>query len=98
MNTTQKRWRLKTGSINELVFADDQFAAWDTLRQRSAEDFGLIAQAEPDESRDPYLVRTSVLMFRWLRDDDARRFVSRGIEEGMPDTTLDDLRAAGRPA
>jgi hypothetical protein len=92
----KKKWHIRSGDIREIVYAADQFAAWDTLRDRPAEEFGLIAEAEPDEDTDPYLVRTSLLMIRWNRDDDARRFVARGMEEGMPDTTAEDLKSAGR--
>lgn len=94
---SNKRWRVGSGDISEWVFAPDQFAAFDTLRDRPAEDFGCIVTAEPDENPDDMVpVRTSILMFRWFRDDAARRFIERMMEEGMPDTTREDLAAAGR--
>lgn len=95
---TNKRWHLKSGSISEVVHAPDQWAAYDTLRDRPAEDFGCIVVAEPDEGPDyAYPIRTSILMFQWFRDDDARRFIERMMElEDMPDTTDEDLAAAGR--
>lgn len=65
---------IRTGEVNEIVQADDQWEAWDTLRDRPILDFGLIATAEPDESGDPILVKTADLMRRWDRDDDAEEF------------------------
>lgn len=92
----RKRFHLRSGSISEFIYAADQFEAYDTLKDRSAYDFGLIVEAEPDENDDPILVRTSQLMFRWRRDDEAKLFVQRAIQEGMPDTTEADLKACGR--
>jgi hypothetical protein len=90
---TQKRWLVQSAEISEFVFASDQFEAWDALRDRRAEDFGLIAKAEVNESGDPFLIRTSALMYRWGRDADGERFISRGMEVGMPDTTVQDKQA-----
>lgn len=89
-------WHISGGDISEFVHADDQFQAWDTLRDRSAYDFGLIMKAEPNENDDPFLVRTSMLMRRWGRIDDAKKFVSRGMECGMPDTAMEDIAATER--
>lgn len=89
----KQTWIIGSGDIKEVVRAMDQFEAWDTLRDRPAEDFGLIASAEPNESSDPFHVRTSLLMYRWGRDADAKRFIERGIECGMPDTTDADMKA-----
>lgn len=44
------RWHLKSFAINEVVEADDQWEAWDTLSERPLEDFGLIVMAEPNET------------------------------------------------
>lgn len=83
-------WHVRTRLINEVVQADDQFVAWDTLRGRPAEEFGLIVVAEPDESGDPIPVRTSALMFSWGRDEDAARFIAAAVDQGLPDTTAED--------
>lgn len=92
------RWHLRSLKINEVVHASDQFAAFDTLRDRPVEDFGMIVSAEPNEAGNDASIpaRTSLLMFRWGRDDEARRFVARMVELGMPDTTEADLLAVGR--
>lgn len=91
------RWRLKSRGIDEIVAASDQFDAWDTLRDRPVEDFGLIVTAEPDESGDPIPARTSGLMFSWGRDEDAAAFVALAVENGLPDTTeADRLFGANR--
>lgn len=89
-------WHLRSGSIDELVRADDQWAAWDTLNDRDTEEFGLIASAEPDENDDPLLIRTSALMRVWGRDEDAEAFVAAAVAEGMPDTTESDKRTAAK--
>lgn len=85
-----KLWHLRSRAIDELVQAADQFAAWDTLRDRPLEDFGLIVTAERDEDADPIGVHTSGLMFWWGRDDDAKRLIALAIENGLPDTTAAD--------
>lgn len=84
-------WLLRSGTINEVVRAADQFAAWRTLSERPVEDFGLILTAERDEDDDPIAARTSALMFAWGRDEDARTFVAAAIAAGLPDTTEADL-------
>lgn len=91
-------WRLKSGDIDEAIFAKDQFAAFDSLRHRSKSDFGLVVIATPDGGGedDSIPIRTSLLMRRWCRDVDAKEFVRRGCEEGMPDTNEADLVSAGR--
>lgn len=93
MNPT---WKITSGDISEFVCASNQFEAWETLRDRPAEEFGAIVLAEPDGNDNPFIVRTSQLMYRWGRDGDAERFISLMMEAGMPDTTIEDLSAAGR--
>lgn len=61
---------IRSGSIREVVRAHDQWAAWDTLKGRALEEFGLIAIAERDENGDPIPVQTATLMLRWGRIDD----------------------------
>ena len=85
-------WQLRSRAINEVVQAADQFAAWDTLSDRAAEDFGLIVEAEPDENGDPFLVRTSALMFWWGRDGEAEAFIALAIACDLGDTTEVDRR------
>jgi hypothetical protein len=91
-----RRWHLTSRHINEFVVAEDQFGAWNTLRSRPAEDFGIIVTAEPDESGDLIPVRTSQLMFSWNRDDEARLFIESAMLSGLPDTTEIDMRNGGR--
>ena len=76
--------------IREVVYAKDQFEAFDMLRDRPTEDFGLIVEAEPNEDANGFPIRTSALMFRWGRDADAILAIQRAIEEGYPDTTAED--------
>lgn len=86
-DTSQRRptpvWHVVTSGINEVLRAEDQFAAWDTFRDRPVEDFGLIVTAEADESADPLAIQTSVLMTRWGRADDAVLFVEAAIAAGL---------------
>lgn len=77
------RWHLRSRGIDEVVEAADQWEAWDTLRDRSALDFGLIVQAEPDENADPIPVHTAALMRRWGREDDAAAFDQVAREAGL---------------
>lgn len=91
------RWLLTSKAFSDLVTADDQFEAWDTLRERPITDFGLIVQAERDEDGDPIAIRTSALMLRWNRDEAARDFVMAGmVLHGWGDTTELDKAIAGR--
>lgn len=84
------RWVLRSRNIFEVVEAHDQFAAWNTLRIRPADDFGILVTAEPDEDGDPIPVRTSQLMMSWGREDDGLAFVAAAIAAGLPDTTSAD--------
>lgn len=85
-----RRWVLRSHGIGEVILAADQWAAWDTLRNRPVEDFGLIVTAEPDEDGNPIPVRTSRLMFDWGRDVDAMRFIDMAATEGLGDTRAVD--------
>ena len=83
---TEPLWHVHTFAIDEFVRAADQFEAWDTLRDRPLEEFGLVVTAEPDESGDPIFVRTSQLMFKWGREEDALATVAHAVANGLPDT------------
>jgi hypothetical protein len=83
-------WHLRSAAVDEFVRAPNQFAAWETLRDRPTADFGLVVTAEADESADPIVVRTSALMFWWGRDDEAEAFVGAAVANGLPDTTTAD--------
>jgi hypothetical protein len=76
-------WRIRSREIDEVVQADDQWEAWDSLRDRSAFDFGLIATAEPNESADPIPVHTATLMRRWDREKDAEAFDEVARQAGL---------------
>jgi hypothetical protein len=79
------RWQLRSREINEFVVAADQWEAWDTLRDRSIYDFGLVVSAEPHESGDHEVipVHTATLMRRWGRDDDAEQFDELARKAGL---------------
>ena len=79
------RWQLRSRAINEVVVADDQWGAWDALRDRSIYDFGLVVSAEPNESGDNEAipVHTATLMRRWGRDEDAEQFDALAREQGL---------------
>jgi hypothetical protein len=77
------RWVVRSREIHEIVDAEDQWEAWDTLRVRSAFDFGLIATAERDEDADPIPVHTATLMRRWGREEDAEAFDQVARDHGL---------------
>ncbi len=89
-----KTWRIQSRAIDEVVQAEDQFEAWNTLRDRSTPDFGLIVSAEPDENADPFYVYTSALMTLWGREEDAVVFREIALAAGLHDTTQSDNRFA----
>lgn len=98
MKSKNPLWRIKSGNIDRFIRASDQFEAWDSLRDIAASEFGVLATAEPDEAGDggTFPTRTCLLMFRWGRNSDARKFIKRGMELGMPDTTVQDRAARKR--
>lgn len=70
-----QEWRVRSRTFDQVVVAVDQWAAWDTLRDRPAEDFGLVATASPDNDDDRAIpVQTATLMRRWGRLADACEF------------------------
>lgn len=78
-------WRLKSLKINETIRAHDQWIAWDSLRSKPITDFGLIVTAEDTkDASNEYGVKTSQLMGRWGRDDDAYTFICAAIDAGLP--------------
>jgi hypothetical protein len=90
------KWTITSGSIRWEGISLTQFSAFDRIRSRPVEEFGMISLAENDRG-ESFPIRTSILMFRWYRDADAARFIAQMInEEGIPDTTRMDLHAAGR--
>lgn len=66
----KKQWWVRTKAVSVVVKASDQWEAWDVLKDRPLEDFGLICTAEPNENGDPIPVQTGTLMLRWGRFDD----------------------------
>jgi len=79
------RWHLRSRAISEVVVAEDQFAAWDTLRDLPVEDFGLVITAEADEDGEPIPVQTETLMTRWGREEDAAAFHALAVHHGLLD-------------
>ena len=89
-----QKWFVTSGKIDEIVEASDQWDAFDSLRDRAVGDFGLVVEAQPvNETVDGSIVtRTSMLLGRWGRDDEARRFIKAVVAQGGPDTTATDIR------
>ncbi len=79
------RWQLRSRAVNEIVVAPDQWEAWDTLRDRSIYDFGLVVTAEANESGDAESipVHTATLMRRWGREADAEQFDELARKAGL---------------
>jgi hypothetical protein len=91
----EKKWQLRSRQIREVVHAPDVWAAFDTLRDRPIDDFGLVVEAEPNElgSDQSIPVRTSVLMLRWKRMEDWDVCIQTGIAAGYGDTSAADREA-----
>lgn len=87
-------WVIGSGDLSAAVRASNQFEALDAFRRKPIGKFGLIAVAESNEDADPYPVRTSILMRRWGRVSDAKLFAAAMENQGMPDTTNADRKAA----
>ena len=91
-------WLLTSAGGTAPVDADDQWAAFDTLKDEPLENFGLLVSASTDLSPgNTYGVRTSLLLARWGRIEDARTVIDRVIAAGGPDTSAEDLPAAPPP-
>ena len=81
-----KEWHLRSRRIDEIVAAEDQFAAWNTLRHRPVEDFGLIVTANSTGNDDDTIGQhTSRLMLGWGRTEDAFAFAELARSMGLPD-------------
>ncbi len=78
-----REWIISLRNASMVVKASDQWAAWDTLKARPVEDFGLIVLAEPNENGNPIPVQTEALMRRWGRDADARAFHALAVRHGL---------------
>lgn len=90
-------WHIQSRNIDKKVQADDQFAAWDMLREEPVEHFGLIVTAEQSpKTSGTVAVHSAMLMFRWQRDDDAYLILHAAMLAGLPDTKEADMKAAGR--
>lgn len=91
------KWDVTSKNIEEIVEAADQWEAFDSLSTRSADDFGLVVEAQPvnETAEESFAVRTSMLFARWNRPDEARLFVDAAIRQGLPDTSIADLGSRG---
>ena len=88
---------LTSKNIDEVVEADDRWAAFDTLRGRDLHDFGLVVEAQPvRETVDAAIaIRTSALFGRWGDRVAAQYFIGTAKERGLPDTSDTDLQPLG---
>ena len=77
-------WRVRSRAINETVRAQDQWGAWNTLRNRPLADFGLLTVAIPnDNEAEAIPVHTATLMRRWDRLSDARLCDAVARDKGL---------------
>ena len=90
------KWFLNSKNIDEVVEAEDQWEAFDTLRNRDVGDFGIIVTAQRTNVTmdEAIAVRTAALFGRWGEPEVGRAFIERGMELGLPDTSKDDLSLA----
>jgi hypothetical protein len=95
------RWTVGYAAGREIVEAADQHAAWNTLRNRPLEDFGLIVTAlrEGDDEGERIAVHTTALLLTWGRDDEARFLLDALAAAGVDDAPADYAyaQAHGRP-
>lgn len=88
------KWFVSSKNIDEVVEAADRWEAFDTLRDRPAEDFGLIVEVQPvrETQEEAVAIRTSALFGkRWGRPEIAERFIAAAVAQGLGDTTEVDL-------
>ncbi len=90
------KWYVTTKDIDNVVEADDQWEAFDSLCTQPADVFGIVVEAQPvnETQAESYAIRTSLLMGRWGRIDEAKLFIEEAVKLGLPDTTEIDEGAA----
>ena len=86
------KWYVTTAKIDEIVEAEDQWEAYDFLRDRPVTEFALVVEAQPvNETADEGVcIRTTALLVRWGRIDDAKTVIAAAIASGLPDTSVED--------
>lgn len=86
-------WVVTTREGEREVEADDQWGAFDSLRDVLPVELGIVVQAKPKGASDDdsYACRTSHLMGRWGKNAVARAFIALAVANGLPDTTAEDL-------
>jgi hypothetical protein len=87
------RWFVSTKDIDEIVEASDQWEAFNSLKGRSPDEFGLVVEVQPvrETSEAAIAVRTSKLFGLWGDPVIAKQFIEAAIALGLPDTTKEDL-------
>lgn len=85
------KWYVTSKNIDEIVEAANQWEAFDSLSSRTADDFGLVVEAQlvNETVEESFGVRTSKLFARWNRPEEARLFIAAAISLGLPDTSVD---------
>jgi hypothetical protein len=86
------RWTVTTRDLSIPVDAANQFEAFDALREFPRDAFGMVVEATDPVGR-IYPVRTSLLMLRWNREEDAEMFRRRAITLRYGDSRAADLAA-----
>lgn len=87
-------WIVESGQYSGIAEANDQWEAYNALKDEPPESLGQIVIARrlhnPDDEFFP--CRTSMLYgIRWNKPEIARRFITDGIKNGLPDTTSRDI-------
>lgn len=78
-------WALSSKDIQITVVAEDQFEAFDELKDYGNHRFGLVVEAQPigKSEGEAFVIRTSALMARWGRNVDSEAFSRAGESAGM---------------
>ena len=95
--TRAMKWYVTSKNIDEIVEAINQWEAFDSLSTRSADDFGLVVEAQPvnETEEESFAIRTLLLFARWNRPEEAQLFIAAAIKQGLPDTSA-DLESGGQ--
>ena len=82
---TTPTWHITARNVDERVRAVDHWAAWNTLRNRPAADFGLLVSAlrEGLDDGERVSVTTQTLFYIWHRDDEAGLVIDMAVSLGL---------------
>ncbi len=86
-------WTVESRNLVKVVEAEDQWEAYDSLRDEDPLELGLLVIATPQgDSDDSRAIRTSMLLGqRWGDSETAKLFIQAAMRRGLPDTSEADI-------